>query len=67
LTRRCLSEVLAEKVMSGNLSEPQAMQIGTQIIRDNALDLFPRLKARLPKDQRPTFKIQTGTGAVLIS
>jgi hypothetical protein len=49
-TRRCLGEVLAEKVACGDLGEPQAMQIGTQIMRDNALQVFPRLQARLWKD-----------------
>jgi hypothetical protein len=53
-TRRCLGEVLAEKVARGDLSEPHAMQIGTQIMRDNALRVFPRLEARLWKDQRHT-------------
>ena len=51
-TRRCLGEVLAEKVARSDLSETHAMQIGTQIMRDNALQVFPRLEARLWKDQR---------------
>jgi uncharacterized protein len=50
-TRRCLSEVLAEKAARGDLTEPQAMQISKQIIRDNALELFPRLEAKLWKNQ----------------
>jgi hypothetical protein len=48
-TRRCLGEVLAEKVARGDLTEQQAMQIGKQIMRDNALEVFPRLKALLWK------------------
>jgi predicted TIM-barrel fold metal-dependent hydrolase len=48
-TRRCLGEVLAEKVAHGDLSEPLAMQIGRQIMRDNALQVFPRLQALLWK------------------
>jgi len=47
--RRCLCEVLAEKVISGDLSEEHALAIGRQIMRDNALELFPQLKSRLWK------------------
>ncbi len=46
-TRMCLSEVLAEKVDRGDLTEEHAMRIGRQILRDNALELFPQLKQRL--------------------
>ena len=48
-TRRCLAEALAEKVERGELSEPQALHIGQQVLRDNALELFPQLKNRLWK------------------
>jgi hypothetical protein len=48
-TRRCLAEVLAEKVDRGDLHEDDARRIGRQILRDNALELFPRLKERLWK------------------
>jgi predicted TIM-barrel fold metal-dependent hydrolase len=48
-TRRCLAEVLAEKVESGDLLESHARRIGKQIMRDNALELFPQLKDRLWK------------------
>ena len=47
--RRCIAEVLAEKVMAGDLIEEHALQIGRQIMRDNALELFPQLKERLWK------------------
>jgi len=47
LTRRCLAEVLTEKVERGELSEDDARQIGKNILRDNALELYPRLKGRL--------------------
>jgi predicted TIM-barrel fold metal-dependent hydrolase len=47
LTRRCLAEVLAEKVERGDIREEHALRIGTQILRDNALKLFPQLKARV--------------------
>ena len=48
-TRRCLSDVLAEKVEAGDLREEYAKRIGQQILRDNALELFPQLKKRLWK------------------
>jgi predicted TIM-barrel fold metal-dependent hydrolase len=48
-TRRCLAEVLAEKVDRGTLAEEHAMRIGRQILRDNALTLFPTLKDKLWK------------------
>jgi predicted TIM-barrel fold metal-dependent hydrolase len=50
-TRRCLAEVLAEKVINGDLHEEHAIRIGRQILRDNALELFPQLKERLWKDK----------------
>ena len=48
-TRRCLAEVLAEKVDRGDLLEDHALRIGRQILRGNALELFPQLKDRLWK------------------
>jgi uncharacterized protein len=48
-TRRCLAEVLAEKVDRGDLLEEHAARIGRQILRENALELFPQLRARLWK------------------
>jgi hypothetical protein len=48
-TRRCLAEVLAEKVDRGDLTEEHALRIGKQILRDNALELFPQLKDKLWK------------------
>jgi hypothetical protein len=48
-TRRCLAEVLAEKVDAGDLTEPHARRIGRQVLRENALELFPGLKDRLWK------------------
>jgi len=51
-TRRCLAEVLAERVDRGDLTEAHAKRIGEQILRDNALALFPSLKERLWKGQR---------------
>lgn len=50
-TRQCLSEALAEKVERGELSEEQATTIGRQILRDNALKLFPTLKRQLWRDK----------------
>ena len=49
MTRRCLAEVLAEKIESGDLKEEFALKIGKQILRDNALKLFPQLNDRLWK------------------
>jgi len=46
-TRRCLAEALAEKVIRGELREKHALHIGRQIMRENALELFPQLKERL--------------------
>ncbi len=48
-TRRCLAEVLAEKVDRGDLKEEHALRIGRQVLRENALALFPKLKERLWK------------------
>jgi predicted TIM-barrel fold metal-dependent hydrolase len=48
-TRRCVAEVLAEKVRDGDLTEAHALRIGRQIMRENALALFPQLKERLWK------------------
>lgn len=48
-TRQCVSEALAEKVDRGELREEQAVTIGTQILRENALKLFPKLKRQLWK------------------
>lgn len=46
-TRQCLAEALAEKVERGELREEHAEQIGRQILRENALKLFPKLKRQL--------------------
>jgi predicted TIM-barrel fold metal-dependent hydrolase len=46
-TRQCLAEALAEKVERGELTEEHAARIGRQILRDNALALFPKLKRQL--------------------
>ena len=50
---RCLAEVLAEKVIGGQLREADARKIGRNILRDNALKLFPQLKERLWKHKGP--------------
>jgi predicted TIM-barrel fold metal-dependent hydrolase len=46
-TRQCLSEALAEKVERGELREEQAIAIGRQVLRENALKLFPTLQRQL--------------------
>jgi predicted TIM-barrel fold metal-dependent hydrolase len=43
VTRQCLAEALTEKVIRGELREEQAQRIGRQILRENALKLFPQL------------------------
>ncbi|MCC7374810.1 MAG: amidohydrolase family protein [Verrucomicrobiales bacterium] len=48
-TRRCLAEALAEKVERKELREEHALRIGRQILRENALELFPSLKTKLWK------------------
>ena len=47
VTRRCLAEALSEKIERGELREEDALRIGRQILRDNALKLFPQLESRL--------------------
>ena len=44
LTRRCVAEVLAERVDQGDLAEEDARQIGKNILHDNALELYPSLR-----------------------
>ncbi len=51
-TRRCLAEVLAERVDRGDLKEEYARRIGRQILRENALELFPPLKKKLWKHKQ---------------
>lgn len=46
-TRQCLAEALAEKVVRRELLEKDAQRIGRQVMRDNALELFPQLKEKL--------------------
>lgn len=46
-TRQCLAEALAEKVDRGELREEHAIRIGRQILRENALKLFPKLARML--------------------
>ena len=45
--RLSLAEVLAEKVIAGELLEEDAHRIGRQIMRENALELFPSLRRLL--------------------
>jgi hypothetical protein len=52
LTRRCLAEVLAERVGRGDLTEEDARRIGKQVMRDNALALFPAMKKKLWKGKK---------------
>ena len=52
-TRRVLAEVLAERVDRGELRMPDAEHIGRQILRENALRIFPGLQARLWRHKQP--------------
>jgi hypothetical protein len=63
MTRRCLAEVLAEKIDRGDLREEHAIRIGRQILRDNALKLFPQLQDRLWKHKGSALAPPEGTGA----
>lgn len=56
-TRVLLAEVLAEKVTRGDLLEEHAARIGRQILRENALALFPQLEARLWKSRQAGSKV----------
>jgi predicted TIM-barrel fold metal-dependent hydrolase len=49
INRAVIAEVLAEKVERGDLREPDALRIGRQILRENALELYPALNDRLWK------------------
>lgn len=51
--RRCIADALSEKVDRGQLREEDAVRIGRQILRENALKLFPQLQARLWKQNGP--------------
>jgi predicted TIM-barrel fold metal-dependent hydrolase len=51
LTRQCLAEVLAEKVQRDELKEDQALHIGQQILRENALKIFPKLEGMLNRSR----------------
>ena len=44
LTRQTLAAALTEKVERGELREDDALRIGRQILRDNALAMFPKLR-----------------------
>jgi len=46
-TRQCLAEALAEMVLRGDLREADALRIGRQVMRENALEMFPSLRKRL--------------------
>jgi uncharacterized protein len=46
-TRQFLAGALAEKVERGELHEEHTVRIGRQILRENALKLFPKLRGML--------------------
>jgi predicted TIM-barrel fold metal-dependent hydrolase len=49
MNRQCWAEALAERVDRGDLDEPEAKRVGKQILRDNALELYPRFQGKLWK------------------
>ncbi len=49
-TRQCLAEALADKVQPGELRLEHAHKIGRQIMRENALELYPKLRQFLWRD-----------------
>jgi hypothetical protein len=53
VTRRVLAEVLAEKMDRGELLEEHALRLGRQILRENALAWFPKLREWLWKRGAP--------------
>lgn len=52
MTRRVLAEVLSERMDRGVLREADAQHIGRQILRENALALFPGLQKKLWRDKQ---------------
>ena len=58
---RAIDSVLAEKVTAGDLAEEHAQAIGRQVMRDNALELFPQLTERLWKHKGK--KLEPATAA----
>ncbi|MBN1589248.1 MAG: amidohydrolase family protein [Pirellulales bacterium] len=50
-TRQCITEALAEKVVAKELREEDALRIGRQILRENALEIFPSLR-KLTKENK---------------
>ena len=58
MTREVLAEVLAEKVIRGDLLEEHAARIGRQVLRENALALFPQLKPRHWKSKTQSGEVQ---------
>jgi len=54
MTRQCLAEVLAERVDRGDVSAEHAQHIARQILRENALEAFPRLRRRMAAERGAT-------------
>ncbi len=56
VTRQVLAKVLAERVDRGDLQFKDAQRIGRQILRENALMVFPGLKAKLWREKLQTME-----------
>lgn len=52
MTRRVLAEVLADRVDRGDLRMTDAERIGRQVLRENALAVFPGLEAKLWRQKK---------------
>ena len=48
-TRQCIYEALTEKVVDKELREEDAVRIGRQILRENALKMFPSIRKLVEK------------------
>jgi hypothetical protein len=61
LTRQTLAEALTEKVERGELREEHAIRIGRQILRENALTMFPKLRRWLWRKEEGAVSGRTNT------
>ncbi|MGD9126792.1 MAG: amidohydrolase family protein [Planctomycetia bacterium] len=48
--RQCIYEALAEMVIDDEIREEDALRIGRQILRENALNVYPTLRERVEKE-----------------
>jgi predicted TIM-barrel fold metal-dependent hydrolase len=60
MNRHCWADVLAGKISRGELDEDDARRIGKQILRDNALNLYPLLKPKMAQRQAQAHVVPGG-------